>query len=111
MESVERKVEAECFVRQYSFKVAADLPENELAQFLMENQSLEMTRENRDRDGIWSDFNRWLCARTPDRLVLMPRYSKPSVRKRLVANSVVTLLETKIYNFYSRNEKSWQTYG
>lgn len=70
MESVERKVEAESFVRKYSFKVATQLPENELAQFLMENQVLEKERENRDRNGIMLDFNRWLCAERPDRFVL-----------------------------------------
>lgn len=76
MESVERKSEAECFVRKYSFKVAADLPENELAQFLMENQTLEIAKEKRDRDGIMSDFNQWLCAERPDRFVLKCRLLK-----------------------------------
>lgn len=73
MESVKRKVKAESFVRQYSFKVAADLPENELAQFLMENQSLEMAREDKERGGLVSDFNRWLCAESPDRFVVPHR--------------------------------------
>lgn len=71
MERVERKVEAESFVRKYSFKVAADLPENELAQFLMENQISAIEREDRDRDGTMSDFNRWLCAERLDRFVLL----------------------------------------
>lgn len=67
MESVDRKVKAESFVRKYSFNVASDLPENELAQFLMENQSLEILQEDRRRDGGMPEFNRWLCAETPDR--------------------------------------------
>lgn len=70
MESVGRKVKAESFVRQYSFKVAVDLPENELAQFLMKNESLQIARENKERDAMISEFNQWLCAESPDKFAL-----------------------------------------
>lgn len=76
MESIDREAKAESFVRQFSSKVAADLPENELAQFLMENQHLDIARENRERDGNVSNFNQWLCAASPDRFAL-PHRSGP----------------------------------
>lgn len=80
MENIERKVKAESFVRQYSSKVAADLPKNELANLLMENQSIEIAREAKKRGGSSSDFNEWLCAESPDKFALPVNQALVDVR-------------------------------
>lgn len=112
MESAGRREKAESFVRQYSFKVAADLPENELAQLLKRNQSAEIAKENKVRDGINSDFNRWLCAERPDRFALPCHLPVASYEcEELRSYLVMKLWEKKTESCFSRNERNWQRLG
>lgn len=67
MDPHQRKAYASDFVRRYSADVAADLPDNELAQFLNENERRTVMLEEETEAGKVVGFSQWLFADSSDR--------------------------------------------
>lgn len=104
MENTYRREEAESFVRRNSDKVAADLPDNEMAQFLAKNQRQEIDLKNREINGMAKDFSHWLAAESLDRFVAVGPIKCQST---MDTNIRGLALRMRRWKCYSRSAKSW----
>lgn len=108
MGNTEQKAKAESFVRQTSFKDAADLPSNKLAQFLAQNQSQEIALKEKERVGMVKDFTHWISAENFDMFVAAgPTWSHSPIN----TDVVVTALKIRRWRCCSRGAKSCQRLG
>lgn len=104
MENTYRREEAESFVRRNSDKVAADLPDNEMAQFLAKTQRQEIDLKNREINGMAKDFSHWLATENLDRFVAV---GPTKFQSTMDTNNRALALRMRRCKCYSRSVKSW----